>query len=171
MKAALIALLFAASTFAQTPQVVGPAACGAGDVNFDVKLDKTQHTLAQPEAGKALIYFILDAGTPYTLGYPTIKLGIDGAWVGANKKSSYFSVSVAPGEHHLCVTVQSHRPWENVELTQVTAEAGKVYFYRTRLISIGSMELNPVVSDEAKYLIDAFPLSTSRPRKDVAPKP
>ena len=168
MKIALIALLFAASALAQGPPVRPTAACGPGNVSFKVKLDDTQHTLAQPEPGKARVYFIHESGAPWQLGYPTSKQGIDGAWVGANHGNSYFSVSVEPGEHHLCVALQTSIYEDRIELAHFTAEAGKVYYYRTRLVlsrSVDLLELELIDSDQGKYLIVSFPLSVSTPKK------
>jgi hypothetical protein len=31
-------------------------------------------------------------------------MGLDGEWVGATQRNSYFSLSVDPGEHHVCAT-------------------------------------------------------------------
>jgi len=161
-------LLFAASAFAQVPPAASTAACGPENVYFKVKLDESQHTLARPEPGKARVYFFHDAGTSHTLGYPTVKLAIDGAWVGANHGNSYFSVSVEPGDHHVCVTLQSSVVDQRMELAHFTAEAEKVYYYRTRLVmsrSVELLELDPIDSDQAKYLIASFPLSVSNPKK------
>ncbi len=97
-----------------------------------------------------------------------MKFAIDGAWVGANHGNSYFSVSVEPGEHHVCVTLQSSLVAQRVELAHFTAEADKVYYYRTRLImsrSVELLELNSIDSDQGKYLIASFPLSLSSPKK------
>ncbi len=58
MKVAVIALLFAASAFAQNPSALATAACGPKDASFIAKLDSSQHTLAPPEPGKARVYFI-----------------------------------------------------------------------------------------------------------------
>jgi hypothetical protein len=168
MKVALIALLFAAPAFAQAPPAASTVACGPENVSFKVKLDDSQHTLVQPDPGKALVYFLQDAGTGITLGYPTVKLAIDGAWVGANHGNSYFSVSVEPGEHHVCVMLQSSLVAQRVELAHFTAEADKIYYYRTRLImsrSVEMLELTPIDSDQGKYLIASFPLSLSGPKK------
>jgi hypothetical protein len=168
MKVALVALIFAAPAFAQTLPPASTAACGKPYVSFKVKLDESQHTLMQPDPGKARVYFIQDAGTGSTLGYPTVKVAIDGAWAGANHGNSYFSVSVEPGEHHVCVTLQSSLVQQRVELAHFTAEPGKAYFYRTRLImsrSVELLELNPIDGDQVQYLIDSFPLSVSSPKK------
>jgi hypothetical protein len=79
MKVAIIAMLFAAPAFAQGQSAGLPAACGPGDVSFKVKLDDSQHTLTQPEPGKALVYFIQDKG-PAVLRHWWSSGGQD--WVG-----------------------------------------------------------------------------------------
>ncbi len=168
MRIALVTLLLAASAFAQVPPAASTAACGPENVSFKVKLDESQHTLAQPDPGKARVYFFQDAGTSHTLGYPTVKIAMDGAWVGANHGNSYFSVSVEPGKHHVCVTLQSSLVAQRVELTHFTAEAEKVYYYRTRLVmsrTVELLDLDPIDSDQGKYLIASFPLSVSNPKK------
>jgi len=164
----IVALLLAASACAQDSSDVVRAACGSDHVSFGVKLDQSAHSPAQPEPGKARIYFIHEAGTSFTIGYPTSKLGIDGMWVGANHGNSYFSVSVAPGEHRLCAALQSSIVDQRVELAHLRAEAGKVYYYRTRLVmsrEVELLELVPIDSDQGKLLIDSFPLSVSHAKK------
>jgi hypothetical protein len=52
-----------------------------------------------------------------------------------------------------------------VEFAHFTAEAGKVYYLRSRYMSGGNLLLVPVDSDEAKYQIAIFPLSISEPKK------
>ena len=164
MKIALIALLLAASTFAQEPSAVATSACGPKDASFDVKLDKTQHTLAQPEPGKALVYFIQEKGA-------AAQIGLDGAWVGANKSGSYFAVSVEPGEHHVCADVHTPRgiPGPGVGFLHFTAEAGRVYYFDARAVpGVGAdpyLFLDAVDSDQAKYLIASYPLSVPTPKK------
>jgi Protein of unknown function (DUF2846) len=168
MRIAVFVLFFAASAFAQVPPVASTAACGHENVSFKVKLDESPHTLAQPDPGKARVYFFHDAGTNSTVGYPTVKLAIDGTWVGANHGNSYFPVSVEPGEHRVCVTLQSSFVAQRVELAHFTAEAGKVYYYRPQLVmsrSVELLELDPIDSDQGKYLIAFFPLSVSSPKK------
>jgi hypothetical protein len=160
MKSALVVLLLTASAFAQAPSGVATSACGPKDATFDVKLDKTQHTLAQPEPGKALVYFIEEKGA-------VAQIGLDGAWVGANKNSSYFAVSAEPGEHHVCAYVQTPRGIPGVPLgfLHFTAEAGRVYYFDARVVYGGEsyLFLGPVDSDQAEYLIASYPLSVSTP--------
>ena len=96
---------------------------------------------------------------------------MDGAWLGANHGNSYFTVSVEPGQHHVCVTSQSSLVGQRIQLAHFTAVAEKVYYYRTRLIMTRSvellelLELDPIDSDQGKYLIAFFPLSISSPKK------
>jgi len=52
-------------------------------------------------------------------------MAMDGAWVRANHGNSYFALSVEPGEHHVCVTLQSSLVAQRVELAHFTAEAEK----------------------------------------------
>jgi hypothetical protein len=168
MKIALVTLLLAACAFAQTEPVAPAEACGPANVAFKVKLDESQHLVALPQPGKALVYFFSDAGTTATLGYPTEKLAIDGAWAGANHGNSHFSVPIEPGEHHVCVTLQSSFVAPRVELAHFTAEPGKVYYYRVRLVTSRSMEmleLDPIDSDQGKYLVETLPLAVSSRKK------
>jgi len=171
MRSAFVVMLLAVSAFAQSQSgFVAAAACGPRSANFDVKRDESQHTLAQPEPGKARVYFVQDIGVVNCLGAClTTKIGLDGSWVGADQHNSYFSVSVEPGEHHVCANRQSHfaRANQMVALAHFTAEAGKVYYFRTRTFGDkyqALLDLEPVDSDQAKYLIASYPLSVSHPK-------
>jgi hypothetical protein len=160
MRIAIVIVLLATGAFAQDQPAVVPAACGPHDTDIDVKLDKSQHTLTQPEPGKARVYFIQDLGKISCIACAKTRIGLDGAWVGANKHNSYFSISVQPGEHHLCAS-----PGAMTGFLQLTAEAGKTYYFRTRYISTEGQlvfDFEPVDSDQARYLIASYPLSISR---------
>jgi len=166
----LVAILaFSCPLLSQNQPVPSPAACGDLNVSMAVSLDSNQYAMEPPEPGKARIYFIQDAGQSVTVVYPTTKIGIDGKWAGANKKDSYFSASVDPGEHHFCAAIQSSILRKDIEMAHLTAEAGKVYYYRTRIFysQYGPEYFSfvPADSDEAKYLIDSYPLATAHARK------
>jgi hypothetical protein len=158
MKIAFIALLFAASACAQAQSATLPAACGPDDVSFNVTLDKSQHLLEHSRPGKALAYFFQDEAWA--------KIGLDGAWVGTNRGHSYLSVSVEPGEHHICVNaIYRDHP---TEVAHLSAEAGKVYYYRVRVLPLDSgsyLFVDAIDSDEAKYLITSYPRSLSHSKK------
>ncbi len=142
MKTILAVLVFASPLFAQEP---APAAsvrggCGPSEAYFDVKTDRKQHPVAPADAGKALVYVFEDIERG-----PTMRVGLDGAWIGANKGKSYFFFSVDPGE------------------------AGKVYYLRTQVYERTERDLNvkfePVEAAEGQFLISASAFSTSHPKK------
>lgn len=163
MKNALVALFFAVSAFGQDRSGVVAAACGP--MNVSVKPGNSQQTLAQPAPGKATVYFIQDDGPGGNHQHYTLRIGLDGAWVGAYKHNSYFTVSVRPGEHHVCANVQSNSSaGQNLAFAHFTAEPGKVYYFRTQFLA-GLTTLYPVYpylvldqpdSDQAKYLIASY---------------
>jgi hypothetical protein len=131
----LLITLLTVTAFAQDQSVdVGGAACGLKDISFAVKQDNSQHTPSQPESGNALIYFVQETGSASCLlGACVTRIGLDGVWVGAFKHNSNFFVSVDPGEHHVCMNVQSPTPLGKlVAFAHVTVEAGKVYYLGTQ---------------------------------------
>jgi len=175
MKIALIVFVFAASVLAQQKVRLGqeqfklPPACGPERTTFKVKLDDRSSSLLQPDAGKALVYFIHEAGTlsGTPLAYPTTRLAMDGNWIGANHGDSWFALPVEPGEHHVCVALQSSLVDQRVELAHFNAEPGQIYYYRTRLVLSGEvelLELGPIDSDQGKYFVGMFPMSLAKPK-------
>jgi hypothetical protein len=169
MKVVLMLLLLAGSAFAQDQSAVDGASCGPRGVSFAVKQDDSRQTLSQPEPGKALIYFIQETGAGNCIGPCVTKIGLDGVWVGAFKRNSYFSVSVDPGEHHACLNLQSGSPLGKlVAFAHVTAEAGKVYYLGTQAFvrtSTTRLKMDPIDSDQAKHLIASLPLSASQSKR------
>jgi hypothetical protein len=169
MRAAIIFFLLASPVFAQSAvTTAAPTACGPVDVKFDVKLDPAPPRSELP-ADKAIIYVIEDVGESL-YGWITIRVGLDGSWVGANRGNSYFSFAVSPGVQHLCANWQSRVRSQSslYSLTNFTAEAGKIYYFRTQIWfsdTMSRIELNPVNSDEGQYQIAAFPLVASHPKK------
>src|ERR1700722_16475688 len=144
MKMVLAAVLSA--MFLPTSMVVAqtqlPAACGAAATNFVVSAsdDNAQpvspgKNATKPEPGKALVYFIKDDGPYGDHQHFTLRMGMDGAWVGAFKQNAYLMAQVAAGEHHVCVNVQSSAAvGKQVALAHFVAEAGKTYYFRARYL-------------------------------------
>jgi hypothetical protein len=159
--------LFTSSLLAQDNAAgsTGAPGCGAPDTKFDVETVEGQHP-AQPEAGKALVYFIQDDSEFLSRPRPTTKFGIDGKWVGATHSNSYFYFSVDPGVHHLCASWQG---WQGTATdpeaaAHFTAQAGGVYYFGVKNRPTG-MSLNPLDSDEGRLLANKFSFSTSHPKK------
>jgi hypothetical protein len=176
MKSALALVLFflALSAFAQnTTLAQSEAACGPLDAKFDAQTVATQPA-PQPDASKALVYVAEDFSKgPGELGNPTLRVGMDGAWMGATRTNSYLSFAVEPGEHHLCSSWQSR--WQRLSklaaFSAFTAEAGKVYYFRERVTYSGYgngatmvLDLEPVNPDEGQFLVASYKPSASHPK-------
>jgi hypothetical protein len=170
-----LALLLAAPVYGQDEAIDlrGAAGCGPAKIQFNVKTDKKQHTLTQPESGKALIY-VFEQFTPdpryLNLGHVTTRVGLDGNWVGANHESSYMFFSVEPGAHRLCSDMQSILVSEKVSAaTELMAEPGKTYFYRVVVKdehnAIAHFSLNAVDGAEGLLLLSNSAVSSSQKKK------
>ena len=175
MKTALLIILLASPALAQSAPsdtAVAPG-CGVDHAKFAVETKSNQHPAAQPEAGKALVYFLEDDKEFNSVPKPTTRAGVDGQWVGATHGNSYLYFSVEPGEHHLCaswqtsvVSLQGHQS----AAAHFTAEPGGVYYFmvRNRWIKdspAAEIRLKPLDSDEGLLLVSKFSLSVSHPKK------
>jgi hypothetical protein len=171
-------LFLAAPALAQNQAAGARAAsgCGPADVEFNVKTDKSQHPSPTPEAGKALVYVLEDIQTVdigFKIGGITMRLGLDGSWVGATGSNSYSFFSVDPGDHRVCANWQSSLDSRSKLGSALTfsAEAGKGYFFRIRVYGLNdhdhplSVKLEPIDPAEAQFLISSYALSTSHPKK------
>ena len=172
----VLSLLFASPLFAQDSQSAARAAagCGPDSVQFDVKVDKSQHPSPQPESGKALVYVFEEErwdGDKTKIGAVTTRVGLDGAWVGANHGQSYFTVAVDPGDHRICSAWQSSlKRWSKLaSAVSFTAESGRILYYRVivdeRTTHQPSIRLEPVDPAEALLIIGNSGLSSSKPKK------
>lgn len=173
MKTGIAVMLLVASAVAQkAPASPGVGACGLLGVNFNTETSMGQ-PLVQPESGKALVYVAEDFPKfGEVIGAPTIKVGLDGSWVGATHGASYISFTVNPGEHHLCINWQSSlgRLSRLVAFAHLVAEPGKTYYFRTRAIYSSYaanmyLDLDAIDPDEGEYLVASSQLSTSHPKK------
>jgi hypothetical protein len=171
-------LLVASPAFAQDQAAEArvAAGCGPASVEFSVKTNKAQHPAPQPESGKALVYILEEVKTDdlgFKIGGVTMRLGLDGSWIGATSSQSYLFFPVDPGDHHLCANWQSSLGSRSKlgSALSLTAEAGKVYFFRAKVYAITDrdhplgMKLEAIDPAEAQFLISSFALSTSHPKK------
>ena len=135
-------------------------ACGSRDVKLDVSVDQSQHPTPLPPDGKALVYLLGDVMHE--------RIGIDGKWVGANHRGTYFFVPIDPGEHHLCVfaSVAGHT---FLALHALQAKPGDTYYFVPAVMSYGGnwsgrYALEQLDPDEGKYLVSRARFITSRPK-------
>lgn len=176
MQTALAVTLYVVASFAQAMAqdtnaiAAAQSACGPKEIKFEAKGDATQHPTPQPDSAKALVYVVQDLGQAQCSDCALTRVGMDGAWVGANPGSSYFFFTAEPGEHHLCVNWQSRLGLRNqaFAMANFTAEAGYVYYFRSR-ISMSRMiydfDLDRVNSDQGKFLVASSPLSVFHVKK------
>lgn len=105
--------------------------------------------------------------------FPNVRIGMDGKWMGANHGESYFFFTAEPGEHRLCWDVQKgqDRLSDQGAATTFTAEAGKIYFFRTTLHwnngIVTKWKLKRLDGAEGMFLVSSWPLSisSSKPQK------
>lgn len=151
------------------------AACGDEKAQFDVSLGPRSLPEATLDADKARVYIVElgDLSDKHRFGRPTIRQGVDGAWIGATQGFSFVRADVQPGEHHLCSRWQSHfsRLTNEVSLNNFTAVAGHTYYFRLQITIQGSsgdaagppvIDLQPVSDDEGRFLVTEAAPSVSR---------
>lgn len=185
----IYALLFSAALLLNTgawgqtqPQDQASAArssagCGPSGVDFDVKTDKKQHPAPKPEAGKAMLYVLEQQKRDPQVNYfwnATMRIGLDGAWVGATKGESYLFFPIEPGTHRLCIQWQSSLGSQSKlgSATSIEADAGKIYYFRVtveeRVKRSFAVKLEPIDEADAQFLISSLALSVSHPKEKAA---
>ena len=173
MRAFVWLLLFASSTFAQSaPGVATAPGCGASNVTFSVTTKKNQHPFARPDAGKALVYFVEDDLNFKATPKPTVRVGLDGTWIGATHGSSYFYFPVDAGQHHLCASWQGKGLEAYTAATDFSAKTGETYFFVVRDTFwwpkgsdlIRKIDLKVVNADEGQLLASKYSYSIAHPK-------
>lgn len=164
----IILILLGASASAQESAPLPPQnACGPTDVRFQIRIGGSHQPEPRIDSGKALVYVIEDQRFKAAKDV-TLRIGINGTWVGATRGNSYLFSQVEPGEHHLCASMMPGflPSGRGVSLFGLTIEAGKVYYFRART-SGGpesafagngwqdtlSVDLDLANGDEGKFLV------------------
>lgn len=170
----LVILLLGAQLFAQdqAPAARTAAGCGPEGVQFDVKTDASKHPIPAAESGRSLVYVfqdeIRDPMIAY-IGHPTTRVGLDGAWIGANHGKSYFFYAMDPGEHSLCAEAQSAEHTQLGSAYRFTAEAGKAYYFQVKVEQRQNhqarVSLERTNDAQGQLLTSNLPLSSSQQKK------
>jgi len=144
--------------------------CGAKDVSFQINKQKVDGASPSSSPDKPKVVFV--QRNERCIGCSVTRVGIDGAWVGANKGDSYFAVAIEPGEHHVCANwgAPLARTESKIELTDLLAEAGRVYYFEIAVQSYGQdsapqMKLKRLSSDEGAFLVSRSELAVSTPKQ------
>ena len=166
----LLAVLLALPAVAQNakPADVLASACGPADTKFKATTEAAGKA-QMPSPDKAMVYVI---GVQERVGFcplscgVTLKVGLDGGWIGATNGNSFLSMVVDPGEHHLCTAWQSKLKSlrNHLQLAGFAAEPGQTYYFRAHITpgtteSISGFELQAVNADEGKLLVASSPKS------------
>jgi hypothetical protein len=124
-------LCFSVAAVAMAKETELPDSCGDSKTKFEVTTQKSTTALPAPDANKALIVFLEPNELP-CLGCYTQRFAMDGQWVGATKKESYFTLQVEPGQHHFCATGVMRN---TIAIRSFEVKAGGTYFLQARWIS------------------------------------
>jgi hypothetical protein len=96
----------------------------------------------------------------------TTRVGSDGQWLGALRPGTYLTVSIDPGEHHLCA-IGHIGLWSHTSLHELNAKAGATYYFLAHVVgerADGDFALSQVDPDEGKYLVSKARFSASHPK-------
>jgi hypothetical protein len=179
-KLVLLILSLSISSSIRTRAATLPDACGSDKVKFDITLQKNPPAPSAPDPGKGQIIFIEASKKPPAMGCMGncnnfTRYGVDGAWVGATKDNSDFTLSLDPGEHHLCAVLG-----KDVDAEALTVEAGKIYYFQVSYNAEGTqygtagkpnyqikknVDFSLLKEDEGKYRVKVSDLSTAIPRQ------
>jgi hypothetical protein len=160
----------ASQAFAKSKAIL-PEGCGDDSVQFDVTQEKENPAFAAPPEGKAVIVFSESMPSEQKMK-TTTRFGVDGTWAGATKGDSYFTLTVEPGAHNICASMQSAPSRMKKQFTQLatlTAEAGEVYYFEAVVNVMGTANLGfatfnfAQLSDaDGKYRLKAWKFATSK---------
>jgi hypothetical protein len=147
-----------------------PDACGDEKVKVDIAVQKPSSAPPAANSTPATLVFVQRLSEA-CVGCSVARVGLDGIWVGANKGASFFSVTTAPGDHHVCAFWDA--PLAKIEnrvgLTDFEAIAGQIYYFE---IEIGprstgefAMRMKPISADMGAFLVSRSKQSvaTSKP--------
>jgi hypothetical protein len=157
----------AAVARSQVAAAIAAAGCGPSEFQFDVKGDNQQHPMPQAEPGKALIYIFEND----TVGAGNTRIGLDSKWVGATQNGTYFFFAIDPGEHRLCVNVQTDKPAPAGTAGTISAEAGRTYYFETQAygnqFGVSGVQLQQLDDANGQYMVATHSLSVTK----TPPKP
>ncbi|WP_420238649.1 hypothetical protein ACOBR2_03320 [Telmatobacter bradus] len=158
----MAAFLLSTPLWAQTPT----SGCGDVATQYTTSHDPGLHP-APTAKGQVRIFYIEDDDVKGFIK-PTMRIGLDGQWVGAAEGRSYFFIYVNPGPHKLCIN------WQNPDLfihkqkppqaeLEFTAKEGETYYFigEGDFHGVGrtSITLDPMKTAEGEETIEDYPLS------------
>jgi hypothetical protein len=171
MKQAMVAFLFCVPfvLICELRATTLPDACGDDKIKVDVAVQKPLTAPPAANATTATLVFVQRLGES-CIGCSVSRVGLDGTWIGANKGASFFSVTTAPGDHHVCALWEA--PLAKVEnrigLTDFEALAGQIYYFEIEISPNGTgefaMRLKPISADMGAFLVSRSKQSLATPK-------
>lgn len=169
VKLLLVNLLIAVPSFAQQTTIpIVQSACGQPDARFDISKRPSQsgENLASPTI--ATVVLVTKAVGFYSGCGQVVRIGVDGKWAGALCLGQHTVLNLAPGDHHLCVDLQSKATPAYTSLHSLHAEGGKIYFFGAT-VSVAyhqdfSIHLKPMDKDEGALRFATSVAATSKPK-------
>lgn len=166
----MASIVFAAAARAQDPsgEKAAMTACGIPSAQFSVTIEPARVRSIAVSSGRATIYFVSDFLMGVNSG--TVRIGVDGEWIGALKANSYTKAEVTSGAHHFCAQGQGHLIGpDSVALFGLDVKAGQTYYFLVDTDSVlvfqpmllGLAEINP---DEGRLLVSKARLAVSTPK-------
>lgn len=171
MKAAItfaLSILITTAALAQKENGRLQPSCGERKIHLDVNTTKAG-TDTNVKAGKAQLY-VVEIAEPaflFDLRKITVRIALDGEWVGAVKGTNTYMVdAVTPGEHNVCAERQSVQASMEQEagFISFTAEPDKNYYFRARFTEHSGVTLDRINEDQARSLISSSRRTISTPK-------
>jgi hypothetical protein len=117
-----------------------------------VTKQKTDAVLPAPSPGKAMMVVVRQDDSMYVVLLP---LAVDGKWVGANARWTYFFAEVDPGSHVLCTGGKVGRTTFKSAGARLDADEGKTYYFEQQVTwDTGTVSLLPIDDVRAKTIVE-----------------
>ena len=175
VRAGLVVFAMITATFASAQQAASSptAACGPETVQFSTAHGEVGDSAPPDSPDKATVYVIeiYNLADKGRFARPTVRVAMDGSWIGATQGFSYLRFPADAGTRHLCVRWQSSfdRLSQQIALYNFDAVAGKTYYLRVPIMVEGasgggaaSIDLEPVSEDEGRFLVSEAARSISK---------
>jgi len=133
------------------------AACGPSTENPQAQFVASDGQVANPPAGKALVYVVDFDPDANAIG---LEVGVDGRWAGALRGRTQFSLVLDPGEHHFCARMQGGKhSARHIGMRIYGGETGFLHANLVRddvtYIAVGVQKANISGSDAPDFLFYA----------------
>jgi hypothetical protein len=140
--------------------------CGSADVKF--KVETGSGSEEHRATGKARLYVVEAFRRPiFEFRNPTIRIGLDGHWLGATNINHFLASTIDPGEHRICVQWQTTQSAlsRKVKTAAFVAVAGGEYYFRVGIGYPGGLTVENTTVQEGRRLIGKSKLALSSPEK------